>query len=250
MNEPTFADLRKTMSATEDEYLFKYEFVSGLCQFDPKTITMDDIQYLYDVAASSVCFNTLDFKVKCGECDTLVDGQFSFATDNVDVRTLHKDSRKCSKKIDDKEYFFHILSAQDGVDIHTYALDNSEAEQRLEEATVCKVMGYNITDENIEKVRKLPVSIYVSCFIFIKANKHGMVIVKKVKCPKCGEETNVRIELDSSWVKIDLPTFVAQYAQVRDCLDFKSFLKFTIPEYKNFVEYLNAETKKNNNGWE
>ena len=250
MREPTFADLRRTVSeATADEYLFKYEFVKGLCEFDDNKITMDDILYLYDLSAAMVSFNTIDFKVNCDECDTTIESQFSFVTDEVPIHTLHKDSRKCSKKIEDREYVFHILSAADGVDIHTYGLDDTEKDKMIEEATVCKVLGYNITDENIEKVRQLPVSIYVACFLFIKANKHGMVIAKKVKCPKCGKESAVRFDLDSSWVKIDLPTFIGQYAQVRDCLDFKSFLKFTLPEYKNFVEYLNAETKKNNNEW-
>jgi hypothetical protein len=244
LREPKFCDLRKTITATSDEYLFKYEFVSGLCEFDPKKITMDDVQYLYEIAASAISFNTLKFKVRCSECDTEISSEFSFADDDIPVKTLHKDSRKCKKKVGDEEYVFHILSAQDGVDIHTYGLDDDEQDRMVEEATVCKVLGYDITDENIEKVRALPVAIYVACFLFVKANRHGMVITKAVKCPKCKTEARVRLELDSSWVKIDLPTFVAQYAQIRDCVDFKSFLDFTIPEFKNFIDYLNAEAKK------
>ena len=250
MREPTYADLRKTVSATTDEYLFKYEFVKGLAEFDDTKITMDDVQYLYDVAASAISFNTLNFKVECSECGEKIEGEFSFMEDEVPVHTLHKNSRKCSKKIDEVEYDFHILSAADGVDIHTYALDDSESDKMIEEATVCKVLGYKITEENIEKIRNLPVSIYVACFLFIKANRHGMIIAKQITCPKCGAVTNMRIEMDSSWVKMDLPMFIAQYAEVRDCLDFQSFLKFTIPELKNFVGYLNAEAKKNQNEWE
>lgn len=251
MRQPIFEDLRNALSATADEYLFKYEFIKNMCDFDDTKITMDDVQFLYEVAAFSVCFNTIDFRIKCNECDTIVDGVFSYATDDVPIHTLHKESRKCKKVIDDIEYNFHILSAKDGVDIYTYAMveDEDESARRVEDGTACKVLGYDITDENIEKIKKLPVSIYIACFLFIKANKHGMILSKKVTCPKCGHESIARFELDSSWVKIDLPTFIAQYAQVRDCLDFKSFLKFTIPEYKNFVEYLNAEAKKNNNEW-
>lgn len=249
LEQPTIESMRKTITATNDEYLFKYEFVKGLSEFDDKTITMDDIQYLFDIAASVVSFNILDFRAKCGECDEMIDSQLSFLDDEIPVHTLHKDSRKCKKEIDGVEYEFHILSAADGVDIHTYALDDTESEKMIEDATVCKVLGYDITDENIEKVKSIPMSIYVACFLFVKANKHGMEIVKKVKCPKCGKESYVRINLDSSFVRIDLPTFIAQYAQVRDCLDFKSFLKFNLPEYNNFVEYLNAEAKKNNNEW-
>lgn len=243
LREPTWGDLRGTMSATNDEFLFKHEFVKKLCEFDDNTITMDDVQFLYETAAAMVSFNTLKSKVKC-ECDTELSVEFSFVEDEIPVHTLHKESRKCKKTIGDTDYVFHILSAQDGVDIHTYALDDTEQEKMIEEATVCKVLGYDITEENIERVRTLPVAIYVACFLFIKANKHGMEIRKQVKCPKCQKVLNVRAELDSSWVKIDLPSFIAQYAQIRDCLDFKSFLKFTVPEFKNFVEYLNAETKK------
>lgn len=245
MREPTYGDLRKTISATDDEYLFKYEFVSGLCQFDSTKITMDDVQYLYDVAVTAITFNTLHIRAKCGECGTEIDCEFSFIEDEVPIKNLHKESRKCKKKINDTEYVFHILSAQDGVDIHTYALDDTESEKMIEEATVCKVLGYDITDENIEKVRNLPVSIYIACFLYIKANEHGMVIRKKAKCPKCGNDAYIRIRLDSSWVKADLPTLIAQYAKIRDCLDFKAFLDFTVPELKNFVEYLNAEAEKN-----
>lgn len=244
LREPKFADLRKTITATGEEYLFKYEFVSGLCEFDPKTVTMDDVQYLYEIAASAISFNTLKFKIGCSKCNEEISAEFSFAEDDVPVKMLHKDSRKCKKVVDGTEYVFHILSAQDGVDIHTYGLDDDEQERMVEEATVCKVLGYDITEENLEKVRELPIAIYVACFLYIKANRHGMVIIKTVKCPKCKTETNVRLELDSTWVRIDLPSFIAQYAQIRDCLDFKSFLDFTVPEFKNFVEYLNAEAKK------
>lgn len=245
IREPKYADLRKTMNATNDEYLFKYEFVSGLCEFDPKTVSMGDVQYLYEIAASAVSFNTLKFKVKCDKCDTEVSGEFSFIEDDVPVKTLQKDSRKCKKTVDGTEYVFHMLSAQDGVDIHTYGLDNDEQDKMIEEATVCKVLGYEINEYNIERVRALPIAIYVACFLYIKANRHGMIITKTIKCPKCKTESKIRLELDSSWVKIDVPTFIAQYAQIRDCLDFKSFLDFTIPEFKNFVDYLNAEAKKN-----
>mgnify|MGYP007133718879 CR=1 FL=1 len=216
IREPKFADLRKAMNATSDEYLFKYEFVSGLCEFDPNKITMDDIQYLYEIAASAVSFNTLKFKVKCSERDKVISEEFSFAEDDVPVKTLKKESRKCKKTVDGTEYEFHILSAQDGVDIHTYGLDNDEQDRMIEEATVCKVLGREINEYNIEKVRELPIAIYVACFLYIKANRHGMIISKVVKCPKCKTESRIRLELDSSWVRIDLPTFIAQYAQIRD----------------------------------
>lgn len=245
LREPKFADLRKTINATDDEYLFKYEFVSGLCDFDPNKITMDDVVYLYEIAASAISFNTLKFNIACDKCDTKISGEFSFAKDEVHIKNLHKDSRKCKKTVGDTEYVFHVLSAQDGVDIHTYGLDDDEQDKMIEEATVCKVLGYKINDYNIDKIRALPIAIYVACFLFIKANEHGMVITKTVKCPKCETESQVRLRLDSTWAKIDLPTFIAQYAQVRDCLDFKSFLDFTVPEFKNFIDYLNAEESKN-----
>lgn len=244
LREPKFYDLRKTMNTADDEYLFKYDFVKNLCEFDPKTITMDDIEHLFGLAATSVLFNTIKFSTKC-DCGTIASGEFSFAEDEIKVRTLHKDSRKCKKTIDGTEYVFHILSAQDGVDIHTYGLDDDEGEKKIEEATVCKVLGYDITDENIEKIRELPISIYVACFLFIKANKHGMEIFKLIECPKCKKKLNVKIEINSSLVKIDLPHFIEKYASVYEVLDFKSFLEFTVPELKNFVDYINAQAKKN-----
>ena len=73
-----------------------------------------------------------------------------------------------------------------------------------------------------------------------------MDIKKEVECPKCHKKHILQITLDSSWVKVDLPSFIAQFASVRTCLDFQSFLKFTVPEFKNFVDYLNAESKKKN----
>lgn len=246
LREPTFEDLRKTQHATEDEYLFKYEFIKGLCEFDDTKITMDDVQYIYEVSATAVTFNTVTMSVKCRNCDTKITSDFMFGESEMNVRTLDKDARKCSKVIEGVEYNFHILSAADGVAIHTYALDDEDSERMIEEATVCRVLGYDITDASIEKVRNLPIALYVACFLYIKANWHGMDIKKEVECPNCGTKHTMQIHLDSTWVKMDLPTFIAQFAAVRTCLDFKSFLKFTVPEFQNFAAYLNAEAKKRN----
>jgi len=251
LREPTFADLRSTIRATEDQFLFKHEFVKRLCEFDDNKITMDDVQYLYDVAATAVTFKTVTFSVKCPECGAIAKSDFMFGESETPVRTLDKDSRRCSKTIEGVEYHFHILSAADGVAIHTYALDDDDSERMIEEATVCRVLGYDITDESIEKVRNLPIAIYVACFLYINANWHGMDIRKEVECTACGKKSTTKITLDSSWVKMDLAAFIGQFASVRDCLDFKSYLKFTVPEFKNFVDYLNAEAKKkdsSNNG--
>lgn len=249
LREPTFEDLRKTYSATiDDEYLYKYEFIKSLCDFDESKITMDDVIYLYEISVAAISLNTIKIEVTC-DCGNKVESEYTYLDDDVPVRTLNKESRRCKTTLGDIEYNFNILSAKDGLDIHTYALGDSDNEKMVEEATVCKVLGYEITDDNIEKIRKIPCSIYASCFIFINANKHGMSVVKKVKCPHCNKEMNVKINLDSSWSKMDVPTFISQYASIRDCLDFKSFLKFTIPEFKSFVEYLNAEAKRNKNEW-
>lgn len=244
MREPNYGDVRRALSATTDDYLFKYEFVSGLCEFDPKKVTMDDVEHLYSLAAAACSFNTLKFTVTCA-CGNPIWDSFTIGVDDIPVVTLDKHFKKCKKILEGVEYNYHVLSAADGVDIYTYALDDTEHDKMVEDATVCKVLGREITEENIAWVSTIPVAIYVSCFIFMKANKHGMVLEKKCKCSKCGKDTTVHMELDSSWVKTDVPSFVAQYAVIRDYLDFKSFLDFTIPEYKNFRDYLKAEARDN-----
>ena len=140
LREPTFEDLRKTQHATEDEYLFKYEFIKGLCEFDDTKITMDDVQYIYEVSATAVTFNTVTMSVKCRNCDTKITSDFMFGESEMNVRTLDKDARKCSKVIEGVEYNFHILSAADGVAIHTYALDDEDSERMIEENAAKPVM--------------------------------------------------------------------------------------------------------------
>ena len=244
MREPNFGDVRRAINATNDDFLFKMEFVSGLADFDPHKVTMDDIEHLYTLGAAACSFNTLRFTIKCAECGKPIRNDFTIGVDDIPVVTLDKHFKKCRKVLNGVEYNYHVLSAADGVDIYTYALDDSEHDKMVEDATVCKVLGREITDENIAWVNTIPVAIYVSCFLFMKANKHGMVLEKKVKCADCGKETTVHMELDSSWVKMDIPSFVAQYAVIRDYLDFKSFLDFTVPEYENFKDYLKAEAQK------
>lgn len=246
MREPNYGDLRSTITATEDEYLFKYEFVKRLCEFDPKTISMNDVEYLYDIAASTTTFNIISFKVECPGCKKILRDKFIIGEDDLPIVTLNKNYKKCRKKIDDKEYVFHILSAQDGVDIHTYSFSETDEEKRIEEATVCKVLGYDITDENIEMVRtQIPIAIYVSCFIFLNVNKHGLMLVKDVVCTDCGEKFQTTFSIDSYWVRQDLPTIIEQYAMISNNIDFKTYLDFSIPEFKHFVEFLNAQAKKN-----
>lgn len=244
MREPNFGDLRGTISSTADDYLFKLEFVSKLAEFDFNKVTMDDVEYMYDIAAAAVAFNTLKYSITCPKCGKQITDEFVFGTDDIPIVTLNKKSGKCKKTVGGVDYCYHILSASDGQDIHTYALDDDEHDKMVEDATVCKVLGKDITDDNIEWVSTIPVSIYVSCFLFIKANRHGMVLRKDTKC-NCGEILSVHLTLDSSWVKTDIPSFIAQYAQIRDFLDFNSFLTFTVPEFKNFVDYLNAEARNN-----
>lgn len=244
MREPNFSDLRRTINATNDDFLFKLEFVSGLADFDLNKVTGDDVQYMYDIAAAAVAFNTLKFTITCS-CGNPIRDSFTLGVDDIPIVTLDKNFKKCKKTVGGVEYNYHVLSAADYQEIYTYALDDDEHDKMVEDATVCRVLGREINDENIAWVNTIPVAIYVSCFLFIKANRHGMVLEKKVKCAKCQEETRVHLSLDSSWVKNDVSSFVAQYAMVRDFLDFKSFLDFTVPEYKNFCDYLNAEARNN-----
>lgn len=241
MREPNIGDLRSTISATNEDYLFKLEFVSRLAEFDKEKVSMNDVQYLFDIAAAAVSFNKLKYTVECSECGDRITDEFVMGRDDIEITTLSRLHKRTKKKIGGEEYVFRILSALDGEKIHAYALDDDENQKMIENATVCRVLGREITDENIEWVQQIPVSVYISAFLFIKANWHGMTMHKTSKCPKCGKKSQVQVTLDSTWVKVDVPTIVAQYAQIRDALDFKSFLEFTMPEYRNFVDYLNAE---------
>lgn len=248
LREPNYGDLRATSNMTSsDEYLFKYEFVQRLCNFDPKTISMDDVLFLYTIAASAVTFSVLSIKVKCPECGETIYDRFVIGEDDIPIKVLKNTFKKCKKTLDGVEYSFNILSAQDGVDIHTYALDYDDYEQRIEDATVCRVLGYDITEENIDKVTKeIPISVYTGCFLFISANKHGMNLVKNMKC-KCGKSTLTEFELDSTWVKCKTEDIIEAYAMIRDCLDFKSFLDFNVTEFKYFIDYINKEVKEAKN---
>jgi len=245
IREPNFGDLRSTINATnQDDYLFKLEFVSRLANFDKEKVSMDDIQYMYDIAVLAVQLSTLKYVVVCPDCETRISGEYVFGKDESHLVTLSRAHKRCKKTLDGVEYQFNILSAADGEKIHTYALDDDENQKMLEDATVCRVLGKTINEENIAWVNQIPVSIYISAFLYIKANWHGMIMLAKKECPKCKKQTTTRIVLDTSWVKLDVPTLIASFAEIRDAVDFKSFLEFTVSEFNNLKDYVNNEVEE------
>ena len=44
-------------------------------------------------------------------------------------------------------------------------------------------------------------------------------------------------------VKLDVAKLMDQYSQVSDMVSFEGFLKFTVPEYKAYIEALNAKVR-------
>lgn len=238
LRQPKYSDFRKVQSLNQEELLLKAEFVKLLIpeSTDLSKMTYYDLDYLYTIAVFSSQFNSITYRHKfaceCNEVPT-----FEFKLDAQEVVDLPKMKLPHVKNISGTDYNFNILSAQQHIDACTYALQQEDFNNAYQDACAAFILGKTLDD--IEYIHNLDTVIYLACFLFQRVCFHGLFLEQTVKCPKCGKEETVAIQLDTSFIKFDLNVYMAQYANVSSVVDFDTFLDFTIPEFKAFIESLN-----------
>lgn len=240
IRQPKFEDLRSVQSLNQEEPLLKLQFTQRLLdsKVDLNKITKMDMDYLFVVAAFVIQFNTVKYKFTCS-CGEVVEKKFNLA--EQDIIDLPKFKHPYKRLINGTEYQFHLLSAQQAIDACEYALNQEDFDSAYEDACAAFILGKTLGD--IEWVKSLDASVFLAAFLFQKANFHGVRLSSLNTCPKCHKTTKVNINASSKMVRMELNEFMDQYTQISDMVSFEGFLDFTVPEFKAYVEALNAKVK-------
>jgi len=240
IRQPKFDDLRNVQSLNQEEPLLKLQFTKRLLdsKVDLNKITQMDMEYLFVVASFAIQFNTVKYTYTCS-CEEKIDRKFNLV--EQDIVDLPKFKHPYKKKINGVDYEFHLISAQQAIDACEYALNQEDFDIAYEDACIAFALGKTVAD--IEWIKTLDASVALAALLFQKANFHGVRLSEKVTCPKCGKTTKVNINASSAMVKLELNQLMDRYTQISDMVSFEGFLDFTVPEFKAYIEALNAKLK-------
>lgn len=240
LRQPKYSDFRKVNSLNQEENFLKTEFVKLLLPEDTdySKITYQDMLYLYTIAVFSCNYNKITYQHKFS-CECGLTPQFECLLSDKEVEDLGKIKLPHTKEVAGVEYSFSILSAEQHTLACEYALQQDNFEDAYNDACVAFILGKSIKD--VPEIQQLDAMIYLAAFLFQRVCFHGIKLKEKIKCPKCGKEEHVNLVLDSSFVKFDLNVFMALYSNVSSLVNFDTFLDFTIPEFKAFVDSFNGK---------
>lgn len=240
LRQPKYSDFRKASSLNQEELLLKTDFVKLLLPEDTdyKKITYQDMLYLYTIAIFSCNYQKITyqhtFSCKCGK--TL---RYECLFSDKEVIDLGKIKLPHHKSILGVDYEFNILSAEQHTLACEYALQEENFQNAYNDACAAFILGKTIKD--IPEILDLDAMVYLAAHLFQRVMFHGVKLEEIVKCPTCGKEEIVVLDLDTSFINYDLNVFMSLYSNVSSLVDFDAFLDFTIPEYKAFIETFNAK---------
>lgn len=234
LRQPTLDDIRAMHSMNVEPDLCKVQLVRRLTDVDFNTITAYDLEYLYQVSAFAILFNSVIYTVTCPKCGKEHDFTYVFGTQ--DLTTLPKLKRPYKQKIGGVEQEYHVLTAQNQLDAIEYAMTQDDYQIGYEDAVAAFVLGFPI--EDVDKISSLDLSVYISAHLFHKVTFHGVKLVGLEQCPDCKGVIETKLNLPPSILKMDLASLMKRYNSVSDKISFEAFVQFTVPEYKNFIDSL------------
>ncbi len=236
MMMPKYRHIRdlSQMNYSEEEIGFRFVemLVSSGDIFDK--ITYQDKDYLLAIAVSALHLNALNLAVTCS-CGERVTTTLDMS--DVDVIDLDPNTPKeVVKKFGDTEYSYRFSSANDEKEVILWAKDKSDGDplkyQRLyEEGFVCKTFGFDLSEENLNKVSCYDLMIYYSALLFREMVFHGISPIKSEVCPKCGKKIGVIIPFAKSLMSWNSSQVINEFMTVAGIVGgFDSFLDLTFSE--------------------
>ena len=234
---PTFGDLHEMQSYNPDPIMRKYHFVELLSDVDFTKVTAMDVEYLYMLATFSLIFNTARYSCTCAKCGEKLTKNVKLTELDIIEIPISKDKLPYHKRVKGIKYLYNILTAQQVLDAYDWAQYEDNSETAFEDAQVAFIMGKELSD--IEWVRKLPISVYLSAFLFQKIHYHGLSCKSSVQCFKCGQVNNFTFSIGTKIIDYDVDRMMSKFASVCDSISFEDFMKMSIVDFNSFVSALN-----------
>ena len=238
MRAPTFGDLREMNNTNQIDGIVKLQFVKRLVDphVDWSKVTKMDLDYLFLIAAFSLQFNRVTYKVRCPKCGNIYSKEFRL--DDKEITTVSKKGYPYKTKINGMDLEYSVLSVAQEEQALEYALQSEDFESAYEDACAAFILGKSI--EQIDEVRKIDASIYFSTFLYQQCMFHGVILEESLNC-SCSHKSKVRLNADASLVQVSIQDLMRQFAEVSDHMSFEGFLSFTIPEFSAYIESLNTK---------
>lgn len=238
--QPKIADLRDSQNYSDISAVRKTQFVQALLS-EPEMLnecTPEDRDMLFAIAIASINMNKFTYVCTCSACNAKQRGAMELATLEPVFLTT---PLELTRKIGDREFTFHKLRVKDELECIDWAmLDDDLYEQRLEEAQVCKALGYDLTEENIELVLNLDIAVYYSAILFQMCCPHGINLSEDYTC-SCGKESTAILAIEGSLLEVDLASHLDRFTSLAGNLDYSSFMNMSVPELDALVTALNAK---------
>ncbi len=240
LRQPKFSDIRNIQNFNQEEDLVKAYFTKQLLpmDFDLSKITKFDLDYLFAIVAYACQFNVAQYTVTC-ECSHKIRKEVCLA--ECEVIDIKKFKLPHYKIIDGQEVKYTILSAKQHIEACEYAIMQDDYKTAYEDAITAFILSKTLDD--IEEVKSLNMGIYLSAHLFHNVNFHGVNFLLEDKCPSCGKMFRLDVTPTSEFVNISIEDMMRKFANVSAVMDFDTFVDFTIPEFKAFIDAMNSKVK-------
>jgi len=242
MKIPTFRHIHEMQSFNQDELLRKYKFVELLTNADFSKVTAMDVDYLFLIGAFSLVFNSAKFIIKCPKCgEKLVKWVKLTDQDPIELKVKYKDL-PYHRRIKGVKYTYNILTGKQLLDAYEWAQFEEDSDKAFQDAQVAFIMGYSLKE--VEKVRRLPISVYAAALLFQRVNYHGLDMRTSVECFKCHHVKKFNFSITTKILEYDVELMMHKFASVSDVLSFEGFMSMSVLDFNSFVTSLNNRVKK------
>lgn len=244
MRDPKIGDLRKIPNYSFSSIIKKTEYVRDLVGDDVLKITPQDRDYLFLLAVGAISMNRLTLNATC-KCGCPISGEVALG--EIEPVRLKRDTKRQYKaRIYKQDYTFNKLTVKDELEVEERAVDLLDEDYKYEfdDGTVAKTLGWTLSEEDIQRVRNLDLSVYYAALLYQMTDAHGISVIKTMECPVCHKETKTILPITGDILNVDIPQLMARYVSVRPYLTMDNYFNVTLPEYNTFIRALNAKLAK------
>ena len=123
-------------------------------------------------------------------------------------------------------------------------LPDESYEEEFQNGIVAKTLGYSLEDEGIQKVKNLDLSIYFAAILYQNCDRHGVTLIKEMRCPRCGKTFKTHLPITGDMLNVDVAQIMQRYVSIKNHLSMDNYFNLTLPEYNTFVRSLNQKLKR------
>lgn len=244
MRTPRISDIRTLTNLSDNEILFKTEFLYQLVDKEVlDRVTPSDRDYLFFIAASAFSLNVFNYSVTC-KCGKHIHAQlYSGQVDPIRLR--HNEKSVVEKSVAGEVYKFHRLNVGEESKCIFFAMDapDDQYDDIYTDAVVAMTLYKDVNPELIERVQHIDIAIYYFAYFYQQFLPHGVDIRTEVVC-ECGEKITVLHPIKSSLINTDIKTMMNCFVSLGDRLTLEDFYNMTLPEYNLYVQSLNQKLKQ------